>query len=41
MFHYAVDVVAGLLLGVLAVLAFNRDDKKRFCKDTLDGMCER
>ena len=29
MFHYAVDVVGGLLLGVLAVLAFNRAGIKR------------
>lgn len=27
MFHYAVDVIAGLLLGVLAVFAFNRPAK--------------
>jgi len=29
MFHYAVDVVAGLLLGALAVLTFNRTGVKR------------
>lgn len=29
MFHYAVDVIGGLLLGVLAVLTFNRVDIKR------------
>ena len=28
MFHYAVDVIGGLLLGVLAVVAFNRVDIK-------------
>jgi membrane-associated phospholipid phosphatase len=29
MFHYAVDVIGGLLLGVLAVFTFNRVDIKR------------
>ena len=29
MFHYAVDVIGGLLLGVLAVLTFNRAGRKR------------
>jgi membrane-associated phospholipid phosphatase len=28
MFHYAVDVIGGLLLGVLAILTFNRVDRK-------------
>jgi membrane-associated phospholipid phosphatase len=28
-FHYAVDVLAGLLLGILAVLTFNRVAPKR------------
>lgn len=41
MFHYAVDVIAGLLLGVLAVLAFNRVDIKRYCEETLQGACKR
>lgn len=41
MFHYAVDVIAGLLLGVLAVLAFNRVDIKRYCEETLQGTCKR
>jgi len=39
MFHYAVDVIGGLLLGVLAVLTFNRVDIKRYCEDTLRGTC--
>jgi len=29
MFHYAVDVIGGLFLGILAVLAFNRVGRKR------------
>jgi membrane-associated phospholipid phosphatase len=41
MFHYAVDVIAGLLLGVLAVLAFNRVDIKRYCEETLQETCKR
>lgn len=41
MFHYAVDVIAGLLIGVLAVLAFNRVDIKRYCEKTLQGTCKR
>jgi len=41
MFHYAVDVIAGLLLGILAVLAFNRVDIKRYCEETLQGTCKR
>jgi membrane-associated phospholipid phosphatase len=40
MFHYAVDVIAGLLLGVLAILTFNRVEIKRHYKDTLRGMCK-
>jgi membrane-associated phospholipid phosphatase len=36
MFHYAVDVIGGLLLGVLAVLAFNRADNKRFYGETFE-----
>jgi hypothetical protein len=34
MFHYAVDVIAGLLLGVFAVLEFNRADSKRYYGET-------
>jgi membrane-associated phospholipid phosphatase len=37
MFHYAVDVIGGLLLGVLAVLAFNRGDIKGCSEETLRG----
>lgn len=37
MFHYAVDVMGGLLLGVLAVLTFNRVDRKRRYEKTLRG----
>jgi membrane-associated phospholipid phosphatase len=37
MFHYAVDVIGGLLLGVLAVLAFNRGDIKGYSEETLRG----
>jgi len=40
MFHYAVDVVAGLLLGVLAVLMFNWADIKRYYDETLRGTFE-
>ena len=40
MFHYAVDVIAGLLLGILAVLAFNRVVIKRYCEETLQGTCK-
>jgi membrane-associated phospholipid phosphatase len=40
MFHYAVDVVAGLLLGVLAVLMFNWADIKRYYDETLRAMFE-
>ena len=35
MFHYAVDVIGGLLLGVLAVLAFNWADIKGYSEETL------
>lgn len=35
MFHYAIDVIGGLLLGVLAVLTFNRADIKRYQDKTL------
>jgi membrane-associated phospholipid phosphatase len=34
MFHYAVDVIGGLLLGVLAVLTFNRLNIKRYYEKT-------
>ena len=34
MFHYAVDVIGGLLLGVLAVLTFNWLDIKRYYEKT-------
>ncbi|HEX7534983.1 MAG TPA: phosphatase PAP2 family protein [Syntrophales bacterium] len=39
MFHYAVDVIGGLLLGVLAVLMFNRVDKRRYERGLLRGAC--
>jgi membrane-associated phospholipid phosphatase len=34
MFHYAVDVMGGLLLGVLAVLTFNRVNIRRYYEKT-------
>jgi membrane-associated phospholipid phosphatase len=34
MFHYAVDVIGGLLLGVFAILTFNRVDIKRYYEKT-------
>jgi len=40
MFHYAVDVIGGLLLGVLAILAFNGVDRKRYYEKTLQGKCK-
>jgi len=40
MFHYAVDVIGGLLLGVLAVLTFNRSDIKPYHYATLDEVCK-
>jgi membrane-associated phospholipid phosphatase len=40
MFHYAVDVIGGLLLGVLAVLTFNWVGIKRYCGRTLRGTCK-
>ena len=40
MFHYAVDVIGGLLLGILAVLTFNRADLKRYDEETLRGTCK-
>jgi membrane-associated phospholipid phosphatase len=39
-FHYAVDVIAGLLLGFFAVLTFNRADRKRHYEKTLRGTCK-
>lgn len=38
LFHYAVDVIGGLVLGVLAVLTFNRADIKHYGEETLRGM---
>jgi membrane-associated phospholipid phosphatase len=35
MFHYAVDVIGGLFLGVLAVLMFNWADIRRYYDETL------
>jgi membrane-associated phospholipid phosphatase len=40
MFHYAVDVIGGLFLGILAVLAFNRVGRKRHDEETLRGTCK-
>jgi membrane-associated phospholipid phosphatase len=40
MFHYAVDVIGGLLLGVLAILTFNWVDRKRYYEKTLQGKCK-
>ena len=40
MFHYAVDVIGGLLLGVLAVVAFNRVDIKPYDDETHGGTCK-
>jgi membrane-associated phospholipid phosphatase len=40
MFHYAFDVIGGLLLGVLTVLTFNRADRKRYDGETLRGTCK-
>jgi membrane-associated phospholipid phosphatase len=39
MFHYAVDVIGGLLLGVLAVLTFKRVDKRRDERAPVRGAC--
>jgi membrane-associated phospholipid phosphatase len=39
MFHYAVDVIGGLLLGVLAVLTFNCEGVKHYYEKTLRGTC--
>jgi membrane-associated phospholipid phosphatase len=41
MFHYAVDVLGGLLLGVLTVLTFNRVEIKRYYEETIRGTCRR
>ena len=40
MFHYAVDVIGGLILGVLTVLTFNRLDIKRYDEETRRGACK-
>ena len=40
MFHYAVDVIGGLLLGVLSVLTFDRVDIKRYYERTPRGTCK-
>jgi membrane-associated phospholipid phosphatase len=40
MFHYAVDVIGGLLLGVLAVVAFNLVDIKPYDDETHRGTCK-
>jgi membrane-associated phospholipid phosphatase len=37
MFHYAVDVIGGLLLGLFAILTFNRVDRKRYPEKGLRG----
>lgn len=37
MFHYAVDVIGGLLLGVLAIITFNRVGRKPYTEKTLRG----
>jgi membrane-associated phospholipid phosphatase len=41
MFHYAVDVIGGLLLGVLAVVTLNRADIKRQYEKPLRGTCKK
>jgi membrane-associated phospholipid phosphatase len=40
MFHYAVDAIAGLFLGILAVFAFNRADRKRLFLEINTGSSE-
>ena len=40
MFHYAVDVIAGLLLGFLAAHTFNRVEIKRYGEEILRGTCK-
>jgi membrane-associated phospholipid phosphatase len=37
MFHYAVDVIGGLLLGLFAILTFNWVGRKRYAGKTLRG----
>jgi len=39
-FHYVVDVIGGLLLGVLAILTFNWVGRKRYYEKTLQGKCK-
>jgi len=41
MFHYAVDVIGGLLLGALAVVAFNLADIKRSDDETPGRTCKK
>ena len=40
MFHYAVDVIGGLLLGVLAVITFDWVGGKRHYEKALPGTCK-
>ena len=40
MFHYAVDVIAGLILGVLVVLTLERIGRKRQYEKPLPGTCQ-
>jgi hypothetical protein len=40
MFHYAIDVIAGLLFGALAVTTFNRAAIERYYKVTSRGTCK-
>ena len=40
MFHYAVDVIGGLLLGVVAVGTFNWTNRKRHCGKALRETCK-
>jgi membrane-associated phospholipid phosphatase len=39
MFHYAVDVIAGLFLGILTIFIFNRVGTERSYGKTLGGTC--
>jgi len=40
MFHYAVDVIGGLLLGLFAILTFNWLARKRYTEKTPRGKCK-
>ena len=40
MFHYAVDVVGGLLLGVMVVLTFSLMDLKPYDEEIVRGACK-